>query len=170
MKKIVMSIIFLVFMFGCSSKTDSYSKGTPSRIYTFDDISAQEIANVAASCFSNHKKTSARCNTNRASVDTLFRYNGQAKVQRLQKYKSLSDREGLVMFYVRSTGGIFYNITLFVSAKVTFNKYTGAITELSALNGKTARFKKSQDMEDSEPAFKVFKKGLDMMIRKHQSY
>jgi len=59
---------------------------------------------------------------------------------------------------------------LLVPAKITFDKNTGKITKLIALNGKTVKYSKSQDMIDSEPAFKVFKKGMDMMIQESRDY
>jgi hypothetical protein len=171
MKKLIVSVMFLLFISGCSSKKASYTKSIPSRIYTFNDISSQSIANVSASCFSSgkYKNDYTRCYTGRATMDTLFRHNGRAKVRSLRKYKSLSDTEGLVIFYVSSTGGIFFNLTLLVPAKITFDKYTGKVTKLLALNGKTVKYSKSKDMIDSEPAFKVFKKGFDLMINQNRN-
>lgn len=168
MKNLIISGVFLLIMIGCSStQSNTYSPRASTKIYTFNNISSYDIAKATADCFSKgaYKNRTIDCSTGRATTDTLFRHNGQAEVKSLKKYKSLSDTEGLILFYVRSTGGIFFNITLFVSAQITFDKYTGKITKVRALNGKTTKFSKSQDMIDSEPAFKVFKKGFDMMIK-----
>jgi len=100
MKKLIVSVMFFLFIFGCSSKETQYTKSRSTKIYTFNDISSQNIANVSASCLSSrrYKNGYTDCYTRKATMDTLFRHNGQAKVRGVRKYKSLSDTEGLVLF------------------------------------------------------------------------
>jgi len=146
-------------------KRPSSYKSSPSKIYTFNDLSNQQISTFINRCFSVWNAKG--CITNPATMDTAFNGKQGVTVLKLEKYKKLTDTEGLIVFAIKDHG-IIFDVTLLVSAKITFNKYTGNMTKFRALNSKSIKYNKSQDMIDSEPAFKVFKKGFDMMIKKRK--
>ncbi len=121
---------------------------------------------ILNNCFEYRNQQSTPCSLRGATVDTFFKRGtfGGVKIKSLKKYQSLSDTEGIVLFYMQDSG-ILFDVTLFVVAQVSFNKYTGEVTKVRALDGKTVGYSKSQDLIDSEPALGLMKDGLNATLK-----
>lgn len=166
MKKIIVSMMVLAFLVSCSSKVET--QRTRNSIYTFNNVSSKDMADAAMRCFSPayYKNGYTRCSTRGATMNTLFKANNKiVKIRNLVKTESINSREGLVTFYATSTGGVFFNVTLFVHAGVIIDEYTGKVKTLIAYRGNTVDFDKSQGLIDSEPGLKILKKGYDLMLK-----
>ena len=166
MKKLIVSILILLFIVSCSSKVKPQSL---KKKYTFNSISNDYIKDIARECFSGNYNGYTRCNTYRATSDTLFNSSGKrVLIRKFRKTRRLSDSEGLMKFYVTSTGGILFNVTLLVTAGIIINEYTGKIKNFIAMEGHTADFSKSQGLIDAEPGLNILTKGFQLMIPKNR--